>query len=74
MDLLHFAAGGFWLYYRLLEAGTFEELKTAGDSCRLQIDDMQLSVLLSGTSRVASSILWASHQIGNSMLLKPSKR
>ena len=23
MKLLHFADGGFWLYYRLLEAGTF---------------------------------------------------
>ena len=27
MKLLHFADGGFWLYYRLLEAGTFETLK-----------------------------------------------
>ena len=25
MKLLHFADGGFWLYYRLLEAGTFVE-------------------------------------------------
>ena len=28
MKLLHFDGGGFWLYYRLLEAGTFEELKS----------------------------------------------
>jgi transposase len=27
MKLLHFDGGGYWLYYRLLEAGTFEELK-----------------------------------------------
>ena len=27
MKLMHFADGGFWLYYRLLEVGTFEELK-----------------------------------------------
>jgi len=26
MKLMHFTEGGFWLYYRLLEAGTFEEL------------------------------------------------
>ena len=29
MKLLHFADGSFWLYYRLLEAGTFETLKAA---------------------------------------------
>jgi transposase len=55
MKLLHFAAGGFWLYYRLLEAGTFEELKPVGDSCRLQIDATQLAMLLSGISLVASN-------------------
>lgn len=54
MKLLHFADGGFWLYYRLLEAGTFEELKSSGNSCRLQIDATQLSMLLSGISLVAS--------------------
>ena len=55
MKLLHFAAGGFWLYYRLLESGTFEELKPVGDSCRLQIDATQLAMLLSGISLVAST-------------------
>jgi transposase len=54
MKLLHFSGGGFWLYYRLLEAGTFEELKPQGNSCRLQIDATQLSMLLSGVSLVAS--------------------
>lgn len=54
MKLLHFVAGGFWLYYRLLEAGTFEELKSSDNSCRLQIDVTQLSMLLSGVSLVAS--------------------
>ncbi|MFM7870810.1 MAG: IS66 family insertion sequence element accessory protein TnpB, partial [Actinomycetota bacterium] len=34
MKLLHFVEGGFWLYYRLLEAGTFEPLKTHGDDPR----------------------------------------
>lgn len=55
MKLLHFAGGGFWLYYRLLEAGTFEPLKTLNDSCQLQIDATQLAMLLSGVSLVASS-------------------
>ena len=54
MKILHFDGGSFWLYYRLLEAGTFEELKGANDLCRLQIDATQLSMLLSGVSLVAS--------------------
>lgn len=32
MKILHFDGGGFWLYYRLLEAGTFEELKPRRDA------------------------------------------
>ncbi len=55
MKLLHFTGGGFWLYYRLLEAGTFEELKPAADSSRLQIDATQLTMLLSGVSLVAAN-------------------
>ena len=55
MKLLHFDGGGYWLYYRLLEAGTFEELLPTGDSCRLQIDATQLSMLLSGVSLVAAT-------------------
>ena len=54
MKLLHFEQGGFWLYYRLLEAGTFEELRTVGESPRLQIDATQLTMLLSGISLVAA--------------------
>jgi transposase len=54
MKLLHFDGGGYWLYYRLLEAGTFEELKANDGSCRLQIDATQLSMLLSGVSLVRS--------------------
>lgn len=54
MKLLHFDGGGYWLYYRLLEAGTFEELKATDDSCRLQIDATQLSMLLWGVSLVRS--------------------
>ena len=54
MKLLHFDGGGYWLYYRLLEAGTFEELKANDGSCRLQIDATQLSMLLSGVSLLRS--------------------
>ena len=54
MKLLHFDGGGYWLYYRLLEAGMFEELKPKDNSCRLQIDATQLSMLLSGVSLVSS--------------------
>lgn len=50
MKLLHFADGGFWLYYRLLEAGTFETLRPADDANRLEIDSTQLAMLLSGVS------------------------
>jgi len=50
MKLLHFDGGGFWLYYRLLEYGTFEQLVPKGDSCRLQIDSTELTMLLSGVS------------------------
>ena len=54
MKILHFDGGGYWLYYRLLEAGTFEELKTQDNTCRLQIDATQLSMLLSGVSLISS--------------------
>lgn len=55
MKLLHFSDGGFWLYYRLLEAGTFEPVRAAGSSAKLQIDATQLTMLLSGVSLSAST-------------------
>jgi len=54
LKILHFDGGGFWLYYRLLEAGTFEELKNSNKSSYLTIDATELSMLLSGVSLVAS--------------------
>lgn len=54
MKLLHFDGGGFWLYYRLLESGTFEPLKSEQGSCRLQMDATELSMLLSGVSLITS--------------------
>ena len=63
MKLLHFDGQGFWLYYRLLEAGTFEELLPAEQrdndtddklATNLQIDATQLTMLLAGVSLIAS--------------------
>lgn len=54
MKILYFEGGGFWLYYRLLEAGTFEELKNPQQSSYLTIDSTELSMLLSGVSLVAA--------------------
>lgn len=54
LKLMHFTKGGFWLYYRLLEAGTFEMLKSQDDGCRLEMDATELSMLFSGVSLVAS--------------------
>lgn len=57
MKLLHFSDGGFWLYYRLLEAGTFETLKpTDGLDSKeqLEIDATELAMLLSGVSLAKS--------------------
>ena len=54
LKMLYFDGGGFWLYYRLLEAGTFEELKSPDASSHLTIDATELSMLLSGVSLVAS--------------------
>lgn len=55
MKMLHFADGGFWLYYRLLEEGTFEELKSKDGSIKMQMDSTELSMLLSGVSLAASA-------------------
>jgi len=54
LKILQFDGGGFWLYYRLLEAGTFEELRNPDQSSYLTIDATELSMLLSGVSLVAS--------------------
>jgi transposase len=54
MKILHFDGGGFWLYYRLLEAGTFEALQARDEAACLVIDSTQLAMLLSGVSLVAA--------------------
>jgi transposase len=49
MKILYFDGGGFWLYYRLLEVGTFETIHGGDDeSCHLRIDATELAMLLSG--------------------------
>jgi transposase len=50
MKLLHFDGAGYWLYYRLLEAGTFEVIASKGKY--RQIDATQLAMLLGGVSLV----------------------
>ena len=50
LKILHFDGAGYWLYYRLLEAGTFEVI-AAEDAC-IQIDSTQLAMLLGGVSLV----------------------
>lgn len=52
LKILHFDGSGYWLYYKLLEAGTFEEI-TAEGPCA-QIDATQLSMLLSGVTLQAA--------------------
>jgi len=50
LKILHFDGSGYWLYYRLLEAGTFEVLDSAAPG--VQIDATQLAMLLGGVSLV----------------------
>lgn len=54
MKLLHFSSGGFWLYYRLLEAGTFESLQSRDNNKQIEIDATELAMLLSGVSLAQS--------------------
>lgn len=48
LKILHWDGTGFWVYYKLLEAGTFEVI--ASDEQRLKIDSTQLAMLLGGVS------------------------
>jgi hypothetical protein len=55
LKILHFDSGGWWLYYRLLESGTFEALSSLDPDRPLEIDTTQLTMLLSGVSLKSSS-------------------
>ena len=50
LKILHWDGAGFWLYYRLLEAGTFEVIASEGKCA--QIDSTQLAMLLGGVSLI----------------------
>jgi transposase len=52
LKILHWDGTGYWLYYKLLEAGTFEAL--AGQGPRVRIDSTQLAMLLGGASLTAA--------------------
>ena len=55
LKMLWFDSGGFWLYYRVLEAGTFEPLAAAeSDATVIRMDTTELAMLLAGVSLVAS--------------------
>lgn len=47
---MHFDGTGFWLFYKVLEQGTFEVRQTADK--RLVIDATELAMLLGGVSLV----------------------
>ena len=50
LKILHFDGTGYWLYYKLLEAGTFETI--AADGPYVELDAAQLAMLLAGVSLV----------------------
>lgn len=51
LKILHWDGTGYWLFYKLLEAGTFERIAAEGP--RVQIDATQLAMLLGGASLTA---------------------
>ena len=52
LKILHWDGTGYWLYYRLLESGTFESIASEGPCAR--IDATQLAMLLGGVSLVGA--------------------
>ncbi len=53
LKILHFDGTGFWLYYKRLEAGTFEVI--ASDEACIEIDAAQLAMLLGGVSLLSAN-------------------
>jgi len=51
LKILHWDQTGFWLYYKILEAGTFE-VRRSGPR-RIEIDGAELAMLLGGVSLAA---------------------
>ena len=54
LKILHFESGGFWVYYRVLEAGTLEKLANPTDAPAITIDSAELAMLLSGIKLAGS--------------------
>lgn len=52
LKILHWDGTGYWLYYKLLEAGTFETIASEGRCA--QLNSTQLAMLLGGVSLVAA--------------------
>jgi transposase len=52
LKILHWDGTGFWIYYKLLERGTFEV--SAFEYDRVEIDSTQLAMLLGGISLVGA--------------------
>lgn len=50
LKILHWDGSGFWIYYRVLERGTFEV--PSSDAQRVPIDATQLAMILGGVSLV----------------------
>ena len=50
IKLLHWEPGGFVLWYKRLESGTFENVRSVNDQSVVTIDSTELSMLLSGVS------------------------
>jgi transposase len=54
LKILHFDGGGFWIYYRVLEAGTFESLTKPHEGRSITMDSTELSMLLAGVTLATS--------------------
>jgi transposase len=50
LKILHWEEGGFVLWYKRLEAGTFETITSHNDQSVVTIDATELNMLLSGIS------------------------
>ena len=48
LKLLGWDGTGFWIWYKLLEAGTFQWLKADNDCQHLEIDMTQLAMIIHG--------------------------
>jgi transposase len=50
MKILHWDGGGFWIWYRQLERGTFQlpDQQTLNDSAAIEMAPSQLSLILDG--------------------------